>query len=176
MNSEVYIISGTQGSGKTGFAKKLVNMLTAADIPVSGFYAEGFWFEGQRSGFDIVEINGTSRQCLCNTVAEKGDETFRRFSFKQKGLKLGRKLLKNALGQKQVVIVDEVGGMELQGKGWADAIRQLLTNPPAVIILVVRESLVEAVTERFRIAHAAKWEIEHTKPEEALMAIKNVYA
>jgi nucleoside-triphosphatase THEP1 len=82
----IYIITGDQGGGKTSFAKQLIRMLAAGGIPCGGFYAEGYWENDRRSGFDLHEAGGYGRECLCNTVEEVGDMRFKRFFFKKKGL------------------------------------------------------------------------------------------
>jgi nucleoside-triphosphatase THEP1 len=50
-----------------------------------------------------------------------------------------------------VVIVDEVGPLELRGRGWSQRLSELLLEPGSILIVAVRENLTEAVIERFNI-------------------------
>jgi len=51
----------------------------------------------------------------------------------------------------QWLLVDEVGPLELRGEGLAPALRQLLVPGCAGLVLVVRESLREAVAVEFQL-------------------------
>jgi nucleoside-triphosphatase THEP1 len=65
-----------------------------------------------------------------------------------------------------MVIVDEFGPMELQGRGWRDQADLLLAETDAVVLLVVREELVQEVERLYgeygcrKIAAAGKDSIE----------------
>lgn len=165
MKPLLYIICGKQGEGKTTFAVKLAAMLNASGIECDGFYSEGFWNQNERSGFDIVTLDGSNRKCLCNRSHEDGDEQFRRFFFKPEGLKLGHEILASASNRNAVVFIDEVGGFEVEGGGWAMSIEHLLKQPPQVMIWAIRESFVEAVSAKFRIRPESIWDIEQTLPK-----------
>jgi nucleoside-triphosphatase THEP1 len=56
------------------------------------------------------------------------------------------------------VVLDEVGKLELQGQGFADTVRWLLTQPIPNLILVVRDTLLEEVKEVFGLEEAKQWE------------------
>lgn len=51
-------------------------------------------------------------------------------------------------------IIDEVGPLELQGKGFFPALEKLLKNPSINLLLVVRNSLLEEVQEKFNLHYA----------------------
>jgi nucleoside-triphosphatase THEP1 len=174
MEASIFYITGEQGAGKTTFAKKLAAFMLASGNSCSGFYADGYWKNGIRDGFDIIEINGFQRECLCNTVSEINDEQFHRFFFKQKGLNLGSQILKASEGKKTTVFIDEVGGFELKNQGWAGSIIRLLQNPPAIMIWVVRTSFVHAVSEKFGVFPANCWDVNQTSPEQALKQASDI--
>ena len=52
------------------------------------------------------------------------------------------------------IVIDEIGPLELQGKGFYNTLSQLLSlNDPAFdLLLVIRENLVEKVIAHFNIA------------------------
>ena len=54
-----------------------------------------------------------------------------------------------------IILVDEVGKLELQEKGWAPFLEPLTTITSAIHIWVVRESLVEKVRR--------KWNLQQTE-------------
>lgn len=171
MKHNIYFITGAQGTGKTTFIKKLAGLFIDAGFRCGGFYAEGYWENGLRSRFDIVEINSNKREMLCDTLAGEGDEPFRRFFFKKKGLHFGNMILKQSLGKDLIHFIDEVGAFELEGRGWAKAIEKLIQNPPAAMILSIRENLAEKVSEKFDVLPDALWNIELTTPDNVFKVI-----
>ena len=54
-----------------------------------------------------------------------------------------------------VVIVDEVGRLELKGRGWAESLDLLLSLPGKPVILTVRDHFLEEVKQRWNL-HAAE--------------------
>lgn len=165
MKPLLYIICGRQGEGKTTFAVTLAAMLKVSGIECGGFYSEGFWNQNERSGFDIVSLDGSNRKCLCNRSREVGDVQFRRFFFKPEGLNFGREILSAAANRKAVIFIDEVGSFEVEGGGWADSIEHLLLQPPLAMIWSVRESIWEAVAKTFNVKPVSVWNLELTSPD-----------
>jgi nucleoside-triphosphatase THEP1 len=163
----IYIITGEQGGGKTTFAKHLINILLDHGIPCGGFYAEGYWENDRRSGFDLHEAGGTLSECLCNTVEEAGDVNFKRFFFKKAGLEFGKGLLLAASGSEKVVFIDEVGMMEAGGRGWYGALAHLLENPPPAMVWVVRDVFMADVLKAFNIRPQAVWNTATLSPDAA---------
>lgn len=171
MKHKIFFITGAQGKGKTTFIKKLAGLFIDAGFRCGGFYAEGYWENGLRSRFDIVEINSNKRELLCDTHAGEGDESFRRFFFKKKGLHFGNRILEQSAGKNLFAFIDEVGALELEGKGWAKAIEKLIQNPPAAMIWTIRENLAEKISEKFEVFPDNLWNIGRTTPEKVFKAI-----
>ena len=69
---------------------------------------------------------------------------FRRFFFSQRALDFGNSLLKEAAGKAEVVVVDEVGPLELAGRGFAPGLR-ICRESGAFLILTVRPHLLSPV-------------------------------
>lgn len=164
MNNKILFITGPQGGGKTTFVKELVALLKKSGFSTGGFIAEGYWENNLRSGFDIVEIGSLRRELLCNTTAGEGDEQFHRFFFKQKGLQFGKQILEKTAGKNLIVFIDEVGALEIEGRGWAYAIEQLIENPPLAMVLTVRENIAHTISARFDVSPDALWNINFSTP------------
>ena len=49
----------------------------------------------------------------------------------------------------KIVIIDEVGNLELENKGWANSIQDLIKASNNHILLVVRDSLIEKVIQKW---------------------------
>ncbi len=145
------ILTGETGAGKTTRAVEVVDALRARGLKVAGVLAKGLLAESRRSGFDIVDLATGRTAALCREGHAVGGEEQRwgRFSFTREGLALGREALAVESSQADVVIVDEVGPLELAGGGWADAMDELLSRFDGLLIVVARHAVVEAVKARW---------------------------
>ncbi len=152
MNNKVFIITGSQGSGKTTFLTKLTKHLKAEGLTVSGFIAHGFWNNNERAGFELENIQTGEKIILCQTNPAKGWDKFRKFYFNPEGFAFGNRVLDPAnLEKTDFIAIDEVGPFELKNRGWAQAIKLLLHNIDKPMIWVVRKSLIEEILSHFNI-------------------------
>jgi len=111
---------------------------------------------------------------LCHR--EKGDLSpgFGRFFFWRQGLAFGLKALApERLKEVDLVIVDEVGPLELRGGGWAKAL-DLLKDFPKPQVWVVREELIEAVCEHWGLKNVRVHRVESPKDPDLLEAILTI--
>jgi len=150
--NKVFIISGSSGEGKTSLLKEVITSLTNENICVRGIYAEGLWEDDSRSGHTLVEIGGKHRMTLCSNKITKGWIKEKRFYFNPEAINNGISILKNVLSlNPQLIVVDEIGPFELQGKIWASAFRTLLNSASCPILITTKQKLVQAVVEKFTI-------------------------
>ncbi len=175
MNTFVVIITGDQGKGKTTFIRQLASLIREAGMPAAGFCAPGYWENNERTGFDLLEINGAKQLCLCNTKEEEGDVPFRRYYFKPQALIYGTQLLVEAANSQSIVVIDEVGLLELEGNGWAEVLDILSKNPPKGILLSVRTNHVEKVIKKWKMDCVSIFDITAHAPKEVLNWIKTLY-
>ncbi len=156
--SRVIILSGGQGEGKTSLLATLIRTMRKEGIVVSGICAPVVYAQGKRIGYDIEDIRTGITIPLCRIAVETTLPDVGSFSFLPDGLSAGRRALEPDTGHlPEVLIIDEVGPLELGGKGWADQLEKILRSFPGTVILVVRTGLVPQVLDRWRIHPAAIW-------------------
>ncbi len=161
----VALLSGPPRGGKTGRAVEIARRARAAGRRVAGFVAHGSFRDGVRSGFDLELLDEGRRVPLSRATAvppgpveversADGSERVGRFLLSAAGLEAGRRALADVAGA-DLVIVDEVGWLELEGGGCDRALAALLEEEPAaLIVLVVRQELVERVRARYGLGDA----------------------
>jgi nucleoside-triphosphatase THEP1 len=142
----VVLLSGHGQSGKTTLLAALVSLLRSEEVKVAGILAEGLWENGIRSGFDLRDLSDNSSTPLCRRIPDDGLRNGIPFAFREAGLAAGM----NALSPKRcagadVVIVDEVGFLELEGKGWSPALQTLLELDGIAHVWAVRSKLLDTV-------------------------------
>ncbi len=162
------IVTGATGSGKTTLTAAVVERLHARGARVAGILAPGYLAEGRRTGFDIVNLATGERKPLAREEAHVAGRHPRwsRFAFSPEGLALGHKALADDARGADVVVVDEVGPFELSGGGWADALDALVVMPSGAMLLVVRESVVDAVKARWGSAESAVYDVSTASADE----------
>jgi nucleoside-triphosphatase THEP1 len=162
------IVTGATGSGKTTLTAAVVERLRAGGARVAGVLAPGYLAEGRRTGFDIVNLATGERKPL----AREGDRVagrhprWSRFAFSPEGLALGHRALAEDARGADVVVIDEVGPFELSGGGWADALDALVAMPSGAVLLVARESVVDAVKAKWGSAESVVFDVSSAGPDE----------
>ncbi len=158
--SRVIILSGGQGEGKTTLLATLIRTMRKEGIVVGGICAPVVYVQGKRIGYDIEDIRTGVITPLCRIAVETTLPDVGSFSFLPDGLSAGRRALEpDTEHPPEVLIIDEVGPLELGGKGWADQLEKILRSFPGTVILVVRTGLVVQVLDRWRIHPAAIWNL-----------------
>jgi nucleoside-triphosphatase THEP1 len=167
LKPRVVIVTGDIHQGKTTFVQKIVSDLLKQKIRIAGFLSIGVDEDGIRTGFNLSDI-GSSRQIeLCSD--KKDDKRFklRRFYFNQEALAMGNEILNPGnLSDKQLIVIDEIGPLELNDHGWSRAIENLTRSITIPQLWVVRKSLVQKITRRWNIGNAYIFDITESSIEE----------
>jgi iron complex transport system ATP-binding protein len=80
---------------------------------------------------------------------------------------LGNEILNsNNLSDKQLIVIDEVGHLELNGQGWCNAIENITRNNTVPQLWIVRKSLVQKSTRRWNISNAYIFDITESSFQE----------
>lgn len=155
----VFILTGAQGSGKTTLLGKLIPLIRERGRTVAGIRAPVVIDNGVRSGYNVEDIRTGDMLPLCRTGKRNAVVSTGPFGFDREGLRFGSSALSlNAVAQRDVVIVDELGPLELTGSGWAPAIRPLLESYDGTLLLVVRPDSLQKILKRWNLTPVAVWE------------------
>lgn len=130
------LITGPPGVGKTTLVKRIVDKL--------GERATGFWTEevrdretGRRRGFRIVTTEGKRKTFASRTFTSKhlvGSYGVNVRYFEE----LAIPILEKALREKdRVVVIDEIGKMELFSKPFRDLVRRIIYDPRLKVIATI---------------------------------------
>ncbi len=164
----VFIITGGHGSGKSEFVSELAEGLRRAGKKPGGILAPGLWADGQRAGFDLVDLCSGARVPLCRRGAAGDGVRAGEFGFYDAGIASGKAALSpEALAAADAVFIDEVGFLELEGGGWAPALDRLAKDGNVPLVLVVRDYLLNKVRARWALDRAVIWKAGETSPETA---------
>jgi len=170
----VYIISGETRSGKTTFLKQIIAELKKEqDYQINGIIAHGLDKNGERFGFEIENIANKEKQFLCSQKPIENAKKIGRFYFDEKGLDFGRNALLNNLENANLLVIDEIGYMELKGKGWFSAIENAMEYPDLDMIWVVRKRILEDVLKLWQHSNIKVIDIHNTFPDSVAKTLLN---
>jgi len=128
------LVEGRPGSGKSTIARRLVGALTEMGIPVSGFVTQEIRERGRRVGFSIERFGG-ERGVLAH-IDLPGPPRVGRYGVDLPALeRLAIPALREAT-DREVVIIDELGKMELASQPVRDAVSAIFDRPVRVVATV----------------------------------------
>ena len=166
--NKIFIISGETRSGETTFLKAVVGRLKEEnpEIKIGGIIAHGTDFRGERFGFHIENILTGEKQHLCSREpANEDDIKMGRFYFYKAGFVFGNKAILDNLEQLDLLVIDEVGYLELKGMGWFESIEKAMAIQNLDMIFVVRKRLLESILELWQNKHFIVVDINNNTPE-----------
>ena len=160
-HSPVFIITGEQGEGKTTFLMEVLPKLAEEGVRIRGILAPGYFHDGHRTGFSLIDLATGASEELCSEKSFSGGEKHGRFYFRSEGLSFGCRALRNPLisDKTELLVIDEVGMFELNGEVWAGCIDNLVGKSYPPMIWTVRHSLVNAVAERWPVTRTVVMEV-----------------
>lgn len=141
--SQICFVTGPPQCGKTTFLQNVIVFTKTRNFNLGGFIALGLWQNNQRSGFILEELETGLRAPLSGRSPHSGE--MGGYVFYPQGFTAGLKTLTpRALGNKNLIMVDEVGWLEIRGDGWASALPYLV-ELAAKQIWVVRDAMLNEV-------------------------------
>jgi nucleoside-triphosphatase THEP1 len=157
---QVVVVTGPSGGGKTEVVTAVAARLRSSGIPVAGFVQPGEFAEGRKVGFRIHDV-ATGVEAALATLDEHREGDFgTRFRFVDEGFRLGREALSRARSR-SVVLVDELGPIELRERGHMPAVRSALAIPGLIgAIIVVRRHLVPTLLAELEASDAVVVDVE----------------
>ena len=167
------VLTGEPGIGKTTLIKKLAKVLRNKAI--------GFWTEevrdlktNKRTGFKVVSTEGNSLLFASKTFTSKhlvGSYGVNVQRFESVALPI----LEKALKENKVVLVDEVGKMELFSKPFRELIRAIIHDPRKhMVITIPIRDVHPLVAEIRRLTGAVLLEVNKENRDELLEDILNL--
>ena len=154
------IVTGPTDGGKTEAVLALSERLQSEGVPVAGFVQIGDRESGRKVGFRLRDI-ATGEEAKLAALGERSEGDFgTRFHFFDEGFRLGREAL-DRVRPGGVVIVDELGPVELRGAGHMPAVQRAVKTPGiAGAVVVVRRPLVPALLAALEASDAVVIDVE----------------
>jgi len=143
---------GEPGSGKTNWCREYIDNRRKRGATVGGILCPAIEQQGQRVGsnaLDLLTGQAVPFARLSDHSPFKAGEKIGDYIISREGISFACGAIEQAVENRcDLIVIDEVGPMELDGKGLISAVELALASAVKVLI-VVRSSLKEALQRRF---------------------------
>jgi len=171
----VFIITGKRGTGKTTTLGKIVGRLHTGGYKVAGIMQPEYVSGGKRAGYYVENAASGDRMLLCLRNESSVYRSPVQFSFYDEATAFGKSALSvaNSNGA-DIVVIDEIGPLELDEKGWADAIGTLRSQRIGTMIWTVREKLIDDIVKKWNVDDYVVFDINYTDADTIARRIEEV--
>lgn len=127
------LITGKPACGKTTLIKKVIDELK---LNAGGFYTLEIRRGGKREGFKIVTLDG--KEGILAHVNIDSKYRVSKYGVDLKSLEeIGVKSILNAIKEKEVIVIDEIGKMELFSKKFKEAVLYALDSNKKLLATIM---------------------------------------
>ncbi len=142
------LLTGRPGCGKTTVVRRVVEHLSEQRIPVQGFYTLEVREGGRRVGFDVITVpEGRVAPLARVQPGAAGPRVGRYRVFVATLEALVLPLLQARDPRVRLLVVDEIGAMELLSSRFREAVARLLAEPPCCLLATIQEKQVRRFLE-----------------------------
>jgi nucleoside-triphosphatase len=129
------LLTGRPGSGKTTLIQRVVKNLA---LPAGGFYTEEIRQCGRRVGFKLITLEG--KEAVFADVNFKTSERVGKYGLDLAKLEtVGVPAIHEAVSAQQLVVIDEIGPMEIRSAIFRDAVTKIFeTRVPILATITAR--------------------------------------
>ena len=168
----VFIVTGRRGEGKTSFVSGLTAGFAEMNLMPDGILALTSPGKEIPGRYTLKHIQSGRMIPLCSRKQVRGWQKTGPFYFNPQALEAGNRILTHpGIKNNDLIILDEIGKFELEGRIWAESLTWLLLNVSCPLIITVREALVEQVIGHWNLSAVEIVHISKTTPPDISVEI-----
>ncbi len=133
-------ITGLPNAGKTFALIKVIEMLEQEGKTVGGMVTEPIFKNGRRIGFWVMDWRTKVRKVLASQDIDSSVRVGRYGVDVQALDEVGVRAVRSATEQSDIIVVDEVGKMEMESSAFVEAIKDALDSDKPVILTLHKKS------------------------------------
>ncbi|RLE66064.1 MAG: nucleoside triphosphatase [Thermoprotei archaeon] len=136
MSIKNFLVTGRPGIGKTTAVSKVVELLRRDGYKVGGFISKEVRERGRRIGFEVINLRSEKRGWLARVGGGYGPR-IGKYTVDLKTFEdVGVKALEKSLIEDDVLIIDEIGPMELFSSKFKDVTWKALESTKPVVATI----------------------------------------
>jgi len=133
---DLLLLTGPPRSGKTTVVKRLVERLRSRGIKAGGMMTSETSESGVRTGFEISDISTGRVGVLASTSGGPGPRVGK-YTVSLVDLEdVGVGAIERALSDSEIIVIDEVGPMELTSRAFVNAVEKALVSVKPLVMTV----------------------------------------
>ncbi|NQT76546.1 MAG: DUF2478 domain-containing protein, partial [Bacteroidetes bacterium] len=150
--TSLIVITGEIQQGKTTYLANIIASLREKGIRINGIIARGIHKGEERIGYDLEDISTGGKHIYIRKEYFPGWFRYGKYCFSPEGLEFGKHILQNITEENtDLIVIDEIGPVEMKGRGWADDIERLLSTNQIPQLWVVRKSLFKKAIRQWNV-------------------------
>lgn len=138
----IFILTGPVHSGKTTLLKKVIRELKEKKYKIDGFLSETVWRKQEIVGYDLFNLKKERSIPLIRRTGKKEWQKIGSYFFIPQSLAEAEKIILRGK-EADILVVDEVGPLELSGRGFWPALKQVVFQPLNSYIFVIRKNIIK---------------------------------
>ncbi len=124
------LLTGHPRSGKTTIIRQVVAQLGDA---AGGFYTEEISGPGGRKGFRLITLDGQEAVLAHRTFRGRGIPRVGRYGVDMRAMAMGVAAIRRAMAEGKIVVVDEIGKMELLSPDFRQVMMEAVLGPSVIL-------------------------------------------
>ncbi len=133
-------ITGLPGSGKTYALLRVIEMLKEEELLIGGMIDEPIEDERRKTGFTVRNLLTGEKQVFASTGIESKVMVGKIGVDLAKLEEVGVPAIKDAIQQCDIIVIDEVGKMEVESEKFVEAVKESLDADKPMIITLHKKS------------------------------------
>lgn len=143
MSNKILIITGSQGKGKTTYIESII------DSRATGIYSKVVYDNDVRIGYDAVLMNSNQILPLCRFNYDS-EMILGKFGFYTDTFSyITEKIINTDKSSFDTIIIDEIGLLEKEKKGWYELMKWSLANINNRLVFSVRKEILNDIIDEF---------------------------
>jgi len=151
MEKRLLFLTGAPGIGKTTILLKVADDLKSKGYRVGGVLTREIRSCGNRVGFQIIDLKSSRQGWLAHVNLKAGPKVGRYHVNLEDLNSIGATAILNAIKHSDIILIDEVGPMELFSERFKDALRKAVESRKIVIGTIhwkMRSKIIEEIRRR----------------------------
>jgi nucleoside-triphosphatase THEP1 len=133
------IVTDHVGAGKTSWCRRYIDWLSGRKVSIGGILCLGTELNGTRIGYEVLDIRTYERKVFARLTDRSNfiGEPAGKFIISHDGLAFANQAIRSAIENScDIVFIDEVGHLELSGKGLLESAKLAYRHSPSTVTVV----------------------------------------
>ena len=146
----IHILTGPVHSGKTSLLRRLTTELKSRNISVDGFLSLAIKNKNGFIGYDLYDIQKQTSTPFIRTIGEEGWQRIGNYVFIPETLDMAQKIVLSS-NPSDLRIIDEIGPLELEGRGIWPALAKAFRLSSQELICVIRKTILDLWLDKLKV-------------------------